>query len=110
VHVDGAAGAGLAASIVRSAAAINTMKLPPFTPRTCAQLFVPVHATRTMFYGIFFSQDGAPVDERRSAARITSCRHQGFTNQDMASRASMGPVVDRKQEHLGASGVARAHA
>ena len=28
-----------------------------------AQLFVPVDDVRTMFYGIFFSQNGAPVDE-----------------------------------------------
>jgi phthalate 4,5-dioxygenase oxygenase subunit len=28
-----------------------------------AQIFVPVDDTRTMFYGVFFSQDGAPVDE-----------------------------------------------
>jgi phthalate 4,5-dioxygenase len=28
-----------------------------------AQLFVPVDDTHTMFYGIFFSQNGAPVDE-----------------------------------------------
>ena len=28
-----------------------------------AQIFVPVDDTHTMFYGIFFSQDGAPVDE-----------------------------------------------
>ena len=29
-----------------------------------AQIFVPIDDTRTMFYGIFFSRDGAPVDEQ----------------------------------------------
>jgi len=29
-----------------------------------AQIFVPLDDVNTMFYGIFFSQDGAPVDER----------------------------------------------
>ncbi|HEY0395122.1 MAG TPA: Rieske 2Fe-2S domain-containing protein [Candidatus Elarobacter sp.] len=28
-----------------------------------AQIFVPVDDERTVFYGVFFSQDGAPVDE-----------------------------------------------
>jgi len=28
-----------------------------------AQIFVPIDDTHTMFYGVFFSQDGSPVDE-----------------------------------------------
>jgi phthalate 4,5-dioxygenase oxygenase subunit len=34
-----------------------------------AQLFVPVDDERTMFYGVFFSQDGAPVDEAAQRAK-----------------------------------------
>jgi phthalate 4,5-dioxygenase oxygenase subunit len=50
-----------------------TLFLVPFTafiPRPLetqhpahVQIFVPVDDERTMFYGVFFSQDGAPVDE-----------------------------------------------
>jgi phthalate 4,5-dioxygenase oxygenase subunit len=34
-----------------------------------AQIFVPVDDTRTMFYGIFFSQDGGPLDEAETRAK-----------------------------------------
>jgi phthalate 4,5-dioxygenase len=50
-----------------------TMFVVPFTaliPRPIeehqnahVQIFVPIDDTHTMFYGVFFSQDGAPVDE-----------------------------------------------
>jgi len=53
-----------------------TLFLVPFTafiPRPLetqhpahVQIFVPVDDERTMFYGVFFSQDGAPVDEVES--------------------------------------------
>jgi phthalate 4,5-dioxygenase len=103
-----------------------------------AQIFVPVDDTHTMLYGIFFSQNGAPVDQaaqRRkhhvvpgvdldpSWFRFVSVdnwfnqdreamKHdsytgiKGFINQDMACQESMGPIVDRTQEHLGTSDVA----
>lgn len=34
-----------------------------------AQIFVPIDDTRTMFYGVFFSQDGRPVDEGAERAK-----------------------------------------
>lgn len=34
-----------------------------------AQIFVPIDDTRTMFYGVFFSQDGKPVDEVAERAK-----------------------------------------
>ena len=34
-----------------------------------AQFFVPVDDERTMFYGVFFSQDGGPVDEAAQRAK-----------------------------------------
>jgi phthalate 4,5-dioxygenase len=103
-----------------------------------AQIFVPIDDERTMFYGIFFSQDGAPVDEAETRSkhhvvpgvdldrtwfRNASVENwfnqdrdamkngsytgiKGFTNQDMACQESMGPLVDRTQEHLGTSDVA----
>ncbi|MDB5070528.1 MAG: MarR family transcriptional regulator [Candidatus Eremiobacteraeota bacterium] len=103
-----------------------------------AQIFVPLDDVRTMFYGVFFSQDGAPVDEAAQRAKhhvvpgvdldanwfrkgntenwFLQDRElmkngsytgiKGFTNQDMACQESMGPVVDRTQEHLGTSDVA----
>jgi phthalate 4,5-dioxygenase oxygenase subunit len=103
-----------------------------------AQIFVPIDDTRTMFYGIFFSQDGAPLDEEATRrehhvvpgvdldrnwfrlANVDNWFNQdreamkngsytgipGFSNQDMACQESMGPVVDRTQEHLGTSDVA----
>ncbi len=102
------------------------------------QIFVPIDDTRTMFYGLFFSQNGAPVDEEqtrrthhcvpgvdldRNWFRIANVDNwfnqdreamkngsytgiKGFANQDMACQESMGPVVDRSQEHLGTSDVA----
>jgi phthalate 4,5-dioxygenase oxygenase subunit len=103
-----------------------------------AQIFAPLDDERTMFYGIFFSQDGSPIDEqglRRELcaergvqldaqyfkyARAENWWNQdraamkngswigidGFPNQDMACQESMGPIVDRTQEHLGTSDVA----
>jgi len=102
------------------------------------QIFVPVDDVHTMFYGVFFSQDGKPVDEAAQRAKhhvvpgvdldprwfrkanvdnwFMQDRElmkngsytgiKGFTNQDMACQESMGPVVDRTQEHLGTSDVA----
>jgi phthalate 4,5-dioxygenase len=56
-----------------------TLFLVPFTafiPRplekaqTChIQVFVPVDNERTIFYGVFFSQDGSPVDEAEVRAK-----------------------------------------
>jgi phthalate 4,5-dioxygenase oxygenase subunit len=125
-----------------------TLFLVPFTafiPRPLepahaahVQIFVPVDDERTMFYGIFFSQDDSPVDEpatRRKHHVVPGTdldRHcykiatednwynqdraamkngswtgiDGFTNQDMACQESMGPIVDRSQEHLGTSDIA----
>jgi phthalate 4,5-dioxygenase oxygenase subunit len=103
-----------------------------------AQIFVPIDDERTMFYGVFFSQDGSPVDEAavramhhvvpgvdldRNWFRLANVDNwfnqdrdamkngsytgiKGFTNQDMACQESMGPTVDRTQEHLGTSDVA----
>ena len=34
-----------------------------------AQFFVPLDDVRTMFYGVFFSRDGAPVDEAATRAK-----------------------------------------
>jgi len=102
------------------------------------QVFVPVDNERTIFYGVFFSQDGSPVDEtetrrkhhlvpgvdldrnwyrfateenwfnqdREAMKNGSFTGIDGFTNQDMACQESMGPVVDRSQEHLGTSDVA----
>ena len=102
------------------------------------QYFVPVDDERTMFYGIFFSQQNAPVDEAamrklyhvepgidldrnwykraneenwfnqdREAMKNGSWTGiEGFSNQDMACQESMGPIVDRTQEHLGTSDIA----
>jgi phthalate 4,5-dioxygenase oxygenase subunit len=102
------------------------------------QIFVPIDDTHTMFYGIFFSQDGSPVDEaatRRThhlvpgedldrnwfkLGTVDNWFNQdrvamkngdwtgikGFTNQDMACQETMGPIVDRTQEHLGTSDIA----
>jgi phthalate 4,5-dioxygenase oxygenase subunit len=123
-----------------------TLFLVPFTafiPRPLekahaahVQIFVPVE--RTMFYGVFFSQDGRPVDEaetrrkhcvvpgvdldrnwyklatednwfnqdREAMKNGSFTGIDGFTNQDMACQESMGPIVDRSQEHLGTSDVA----
>jgi phthalate 4,5-dioxygenase oxygenase subunit len=102
------------------------------------QIFVPVDDERTMFYGIFFSQDGSDVDEQK----VRETHHavpgrdldrnwyklateanwfmqdrdamkngdwtgiKGFSNQDMACQETMGPIVDRTQEHLGTSDIA----
>jgi phthalate 4,5-dioxygenase oxygenase subunit len=103
-----------------------------------AQFFVPIDDTRTMFYGVFFSRDGSPVDtaatrqehhvvpgvdldrnwfrlanvdnwfnqDREAMKNGSYTGIKGFTNQDMACQESMGPVVDRTQEHLGTSDVA----
>jgi phthalate 4,5-dioxygenase oxygenase subunit len=102
------------------------------------QLFVPIDDERTMFYGVFFSQNGSTMDEaatrrlhrlepgvdldrnwvkngnesnwylqdraRMKAGDWTGI--EGFTNQDMACQESMGPIVDRTQEHLGTSDIA----
>jgi phthalate 4,5-dioxygenase oxygenase subunit len=102
------------------------------------QIFAPIDDERTMFYGIFFSQDGSPIDEREvrrdlraergvqldehyfKYARVENWWNQdreamkngswigidGFPNQDMACQESMGPIVDRTQEHLGTSDIA----
>ena len=102
------------------------------------QIFVPVDDEHTMFYGIFFSQNGSDVDELatrqshhvvpgvdldRNFYKLGNASNwylqdraamkagdwtgiQGFTNQDMACQESMGPVVDRTQEHLGTSDIA----
>jgi phthalate 4,5-dioxygenase oxygenase subunit len=102
------------------------------------QIFVPVDDERTIFYGIFFSQDGSPVDEAAvradhhvvpgvdldrnwyKLANLDNWFNQdrvamkngsytginGFSNQDMALQESMGPIVDRTQEHLGTSDIA----
>lgn len=112
----------------------------PLEPnQTChVQVFVPVDDHRTMFYGIFFSQNDTPVDEAgvrahhhvvpgvdldRNWYRLANVENwfnqdraamkdgswtgiEGFTNQDMAAQESMGPLVDREQEHLGTSDVA----
>jgi phthalate 4,5-dioxygenase oxygenase subunit len=125
-----------------------TLFLVPFTafiPRPLdkttyahIQFFVPVDNERTIFYGIFFTQNDSPVDEEatrrehhcvpgvdldrnwyklatednwfnqdREAMKNGSFTGiDGFTNQDMACQESMGPVVDRSQEHLGTSDVA----
>ena len=125
-----------------------TLFLVPFTafiPRPLEpthtahiQIFVPVDDERTIFYGIFFSQNGSPVDEAetrrhhhvvpgtdldrnwykhaneanwfnqdREAMKNGSWTGiSGFTNQDMACQESMGPIVDRAQEHLGTSDIA----
>ena len=108
------------------------------TKNAHVQVFVPVDDERTMFYGVFFTQNGSSVDEpaiRRahslepgvnldrnwvklgnesnwylqdrtamSAGDWTGIK--GFTNQDMACQESMGPIVDRTQEHLGTSDIA----
>ena len=39
------------------------------TQTSHVQIFVPIDDTHTMFYGVFFSQDGSPVDERGTAAQ-----------------------------------------
>ncbi len=125
-----------------------TLFLAPFTafiPRPLdpahvahVQIFVPVDDERTMFYGIFFSQNGSPVSDRETRAqhhvlpgidldanwfRLANVDNwfnqdreamkngswtgiEGFTNQDMACQESMGPIVDRTQEHLGTSDIA----
>jgi len=126
-----------------------TLFLVPFTafiPRPLEknqtahiQIFVPVDDERTIFYGIFFSQDGSPVDEsetrrthhivpgvdldrnwfrlatednwfkqdREAMKNGTSWTGiEGFSNQDMACQETMGPIVDRTQEHLGTSDIA----
>ena len=102
------------------------------------QIFVPIDDTHTMFYGIFFSQDGSEVDEHKTREthhvvpgvdldrnwfkvaneanwflqdRATMKNGdwtgiQGFSNQDMACQETMGPIVDRTQEHLGTSDIA----
>jgi hypothetical protein len=102
------------------------------------QIFVPVDDERTIFYGIFFSQDGSVVDEAAvradhhtvpgvdldrnwyKLATLDNWFNQdrvamkngsftginGFSNQDMALQESMGPIVDRTQEHLGTSDIA----
>lgn len=99
------------------------------------QIFAPVDDERTMFYGIFFSQNGTPVtdsdiraeyhavpavdldrnwyklagmeqwfDQDRAAMKAGDWTGiKGFSNQDMACQESMGPIVDRTQEHLGTS-------
>jgi phthalate 4,5-dioxygenase oxygenase subunit len=99
---------------------------------------VPVDDERTIFYGIFFSQDGSPVDEAavrrdhyvtpgvdldRNWYKLATLENwfnqdrvamtngsftgiNGFSNQDMALQESMGPIVDRTQEHLGTSDIA----
>ena len=99
------------------------------------QIFAPVDDERTMFYGIFFSQNGTPVSDDdirkeyyavpgvdldrnwykkataedwfgqdRAAMKAGDWTGiKGFSNQDMACQESMGPIVDRTQEHLGTS-------
>lgn len=99
------------------------------------QIFAPVDDERTMFYGVFFSQNGTPVNdadiraEYHSVPGVDLDRNwfkiatestwygqdraamkagdwtgiKGFSNQDMACQESMGPIVDRTQEHLGTS-------
>jgi phthalate 4,5-dioxygenase oxygenase subunit len=99
------------------------------------QIFAPVDDERTMFYGIFFSQNGTPVTdddirkEYHAVPDVDLDRNwykrasvgdwfgqdraamkagdwtgiKGFSNQDMACQESMGPIVDRTQEHLGTS-------
>ena len=108
------------------------------TKNAHVQVFVPVDDERTMFYGVFFSQNGSPVDEPavrrahslepgvnldrnwiklgnesnwflqdRAAMKAGDWTGiKGFTNQDMACQESMGPIVDRTQEHLGTSDIA----
>jgi phthalate 4,5-dioxygenase len=102
------------------------------------QVFVPVDDERTIFYGVFFSQDGTKVDEaetrrkhhlvpgvdldrnwykfaneenwfnqdREAMKNGSYTGINGFSNQDMACQESMGPIVDRTQEHLGTSDIA----
>lgn len=104
------------------------------------QIFVPVDDEHTMFYGVWFSQNGAPLDVEKTLAEVglrpgidlepvTYARRQnpgnwwrqdraamrdgtsytgvsGVLQQDMAVQESMGPRVDRSQEHLGTSDVA----
>jgi phthalate 4,5-dioxygenase oxygenase subunit len=64
-----------------------------------AQLFVPLDDERTMFYGVFFSQDGAPVDEAAQRAKhhvvpgadldARWFRHASVDNWFMQDRAAM---------------------
>jgi phthalate 4,5-dioxygenase oxygenase subunit len=104
------------------------------------QIFVPVDDEHTMFYGVWFSQNGEPLDVEKTLgevgfrpgvdlAPVTYERFQnpanwwqqdraamrdgssytgvsGVLQQDMAVQESMGPQVDRSQEHLGTSDVA----
>jgi phthalate 4,5-dioxygenase len=102
------------------------------------QVFVPVDNERTIFYGVFFSQDNTNVDEtetrrkhhlvpgvdldrnwykfaneenwynqdREAMKNGSFTGINGFSNQDMACQESMGPIVDRTQEHLGTSDIA----
>jgi phthalate 4,5-dioxygenase oxygenase subunit len=99
------------------------------------QIFTPVDDERTMYYGIFFSQNGTNVSDEsvRQEYHAVPGEHldrnwykldteanwygqdralmkkgdwtgiKGFSNQDMACQESMGPIVDRTQEHLGTS-------
>jgi phthalate 4,5-dioxygenase oxygenase subunit len=104
------------------------------------QIFVPVDDEHTLFYGVWFSQDGSTIDPEVTLgevgfrpgvdlAPVTYERYQnpgnfwqqdraamrsgdsytgiaGVSQQDMAVQESMGPLVDRTQEHLGTSDVA----
>jgi phthalate 4,5-dioxygenase oxygenase subunit len=54
-----------------------------------AQLFVPVDDERTMFYGVFFSQDGAPVDEAAQRAK-----HHVVPGKDLDARWYRHATVD----------------
>jgi phthalate 4,5-dioxygenase len=113
---------------------------PPLNPDlpAHAQIFVPRDDATTMYFDVFFSQNGTPVDQAqlrrglravpgedvdenyfrfarpenrwlqdRAAMKQGSwVGIEGFQNQDIACQESMGPVVDRTDEHLGTSDVA----
>jgi phthalate 4,5-dioxygenase oxygenase subunit len=123
---------------------LYVMPTTAFIPRSLdnntevhVQIFVPVDDEHTMFYGVFFSQNGKPVRDMRKTLfarpvieldanwyRLANeengwnqdragmksgeswCGIEGFPNQDIACQESMGPIVDRTQEHLGTSDVA----
>ena len=105
---------------------------------THVAIHVPIDDETTMFFGIWVSQNGAPVDTaawRATHAAVPGVDLDarwmrkakpenwffqdraamkngdwagivGVPNQDMCVQESMGPIVDRTSEHLGASDIA----
>ena len=58
------------------------------------QIFVPIDDTHTMFYGVFFSQDGAPVDEAGEAAQHHVVPGVDLDAQLVSGRASTKQLVE----------------